>query len=192
MKYALVTGSSGLVGSETSSFFSKKKFKILGIDNDCRSYFFGRSASTKNMSKKLKKKIKNFQHFNMDIRNLKNLEKIFRKYNNKIKCIIHCAAQPSHDWAAKEPLTDFNINANGTLNLLYLAKKYCYKSVFILVSTNKVYGDKPNFLPLVEKKTRYEINSNHSFYEMPKNKSLEINDREEAYIIDSILKRRNK
>ena len=164
MKYALVTGSSGLVGSETSLFFSKKKFKILGIDNDSRSYFFGKSASTKKMSQKLKREIKNFQHFNTDIRNIKNLEKIFKKYNNKIKCIIHCAAQPSHDWAAKEPLNDFNINANGTLKLLNLSKKYCFKSVFILVSTNKVYGDKPNHLPLVEKKTRYEIKSDHFFY----------------------------
>ena len=93
-----------------------------------------------------------FKHFNIDIRNKKNLEKVFKKYNNKINCIIHAAAQPSHDWAVKEPQTDFSINANGTMNLLDLTKKYCSRSVFIYVSTNKVYGDLPNFLPLTEKK----------------------------------------
>ena len=131
MKYALITGSSGLVGSESSIFFHNKNFKILGIDNDLRSYFFGSSASTKKNANKLKSNLKNYLHYNIDIRNKKNLEQIFKKYRDKIKCIIHTAAQPSHDWAAKEPLTDFNINANGTLNLLYLSKKYCPKSVFI-------------------------------------------------------------
>ena len=163
MKYALITGSSGLVGSESSKFFHNKNFRILGIDNDNRSYFFGPSASTKKMSNKLKKDLKNYKHFNTDIRSKRNLEKIFKKYKNKIKCIIHTAAQPSHDWAAKEPLTDFTINANGTLNLLFLAKKYCKKSVFIYVSTNKVYGDTPNYLPLYGKKKRFEIKSNHFF-----------------------------
>ena len=104
------------------------------------------------MNRKLIKRLKNFNHLNMDIRNFKKLEDVFKKYKNKIKCIIHAAAQPSHDWALKEPLTDFSINANGTLNLLLLTKKYCPNSVFIYVSTNKVYGDLPNFLPLVEKK----------------------------------------
>ena len=125
MKYALITGSSGLVGSESSIFFHNKNFKVLGIDNDKRSYFFGKEASTKKMSNILSKKLSNFKNFNIDIRSKKNLEKIFKKYNKKISCIIHAAAQPSHDWAAKEPLTDFTINANGTLNLLNLAKKYC-------------------------------------------------------------------
>tara|TARA_B100000941_G_C28499888_1_gene553412 strand:+ start:1488 stop:2546 length:1059 start_codon:yes stop_codon:yes gene_type:complete len=163
MKYVLITGSSGLVGSECSIFFNNKNFKVLGIDNDSRSYFFGSSSSTNKMKNNLIKSLKNFEHYNVDIRNLKKLEKIFKKYKNKIKCIIHCAAQPSHDWAIKEPLTDFSINANGTLNLLYLTKKYCNKSVFIYVSTNKVYGDLPNFLPLKELKTRYEIKSLNNF-----------------------------
>ena len=163
MKYALITGSSGLVGSESSLFFHKKKFKILGIDNDSRSYFFGSAASTKKMNRKLIKKLNNFNHLNIDIRNFKKLEDIFKKYKNKIKCIIHTAAQPSHDWALKEPLTDFSINANGTLNLLLLTKKYCPNSVFIYVSTNKVYGDLPNFLPLIEKKKRYEIKNKKNY-----------------------------
>ena len=164
MKYVLITGSSGLVGSEASFFFSKKNFKVLGIDNDSRSYFFGNTASTKKMTKNLKNQIKDFQHHNIDIRNFKKLDQIFKKYNDKIKCIIHCAAQPSHDWASKEPLTDFSINANGTLNLLNLTKKYCKRSIFIYVSTNKVYGDLPNYLPLQEKKKRFEIKSSHTFY----------------------------
>ncbi len=163
MKYVLITGSSGLVGSESSIFFHNKNFKVLGIDNDKRSYFFGKEASTKKMSDMLKKKLSNFKHFNIDIRSKKNLEKVFKKYNKKISCIIHAAAQPSHDWAVKEPLTDFTINANGTLNLLNLTKKYCSNSVFIYVSTNKVYGDLPNFLPLSEKKTRFEIKPKHKF-----------------------------
>ena len=164
MKYALITGSSGLVGSETSIFFHNKKFNILGLDNDQRSYFFGLKASTKKMANKLKINLKNYKHFNTDIRDLKKLEKIFKQHKVKIKCIIHNAAQPSHDWAAKEPLTDFTINANGTLNLLYLAKKYCPNCVFIYVSTNKVYGDSPNLLPFKEKNKRFEINSTHKFY----------------------------
>ena len=164
MKIVIITGSSGLVGSESAKFFHSKKFKIIGIDNDRRSYFFGKLASTKKTNLELKKKLKNYKHYNLDIRNYKMIEKIFLKYRNEIKCIIHAAAQPSHDWALKEPLTDFSINALGTLNLLILTKKYTPSSVFINVSTNKVYGDKPNFLPLVEKKKRYEIKKNHKFY----------------------------
>ncbi len=143
MKIVIITGSSGLVGSETAKFFHSKKFKIIGIDNDRRAYFFGKSASTKKITKELKKNLKNFIHYNLDIRNYKKMEKIFKKFKNKIKCIIHTAAQPSHDWAIRDPLTDFNINALGTLNLLLLTKKYTPNSVFINVSTNKVYGDKP-------------------------------------------------
>ena len=164
MKIVIITGSSGLVGSETAELFHKKKFKVIGIDNDSRSYFFGKSASTKKKSIELKKKLKNYIHFNIDIRNYKKTEKIFKKFKKHIKCIIHTAAQPSHDWAIKEPLTDFNINALGTLNLLMLTKKYTPKSIFIHVSTNKVYGDRPNFLPLLEKKERYEIKKNHKYF----------------------------
>jgi CDP-paratose 2-epimerase len=107
MKYVLITGSSGLVGSESSIFFHNKNFKVLGIDNDSRSYFFGSSASTKKTAYKLRSNLKNYQHFNIDIRNKKNLEKIFKKYRNKIKCIIHTAAQPSHDWAGERAFDRF-------------------------------------------------------------------------------------
>ena len=152
MKYVLITGSCGLVGSESSIFFSKKKFKIIGIDNNSRKFFFGKDGDIGWLKKKLKKDLKNYRHFNTDIRNFKELEKIFKKFKSKISLIIHAAAQPSHDWAKNKPFIDFDINARGTLNLLELTKKYCLKTPFIFMSTNKVYGDNPNRLPLIEKK----------------------------------------
>ena len=164
MKYVLITGSCGLVGSESSIFFSKKKFKIIGIDNNSRKFFFGKDGDIGWLKKKLKKDLKNYRHFNTDIRNFKELEKIFKKFKSKISLIIHAAAQPSHDWAKNKPFIDFDINARGTLNLLELTKKYCLKTPFIFMSTNKVYGDNPNRLPLIEKKTRWEIKKNHKFY----------------------------
>jgi len=163
MKLALITGSCGLVGSESSIFFSKKNFKILGIDNNTRKFFFGKDGDISWVKKNLKKNIKNYSHFNVDIRNYNALEKIFTKYKKNIKIIIHAAAQPSHDWAKNKPFVDFDINAKGTLNLLELTKKYCRNAPFIFMSTNKVYGDNPNFLPLIEKKTRWEIKKNHKF-----------------------------
>tara|TARA_Y100000591_G_scaffold317149_1_gene326524 strand:- start:265 stop:1317 length:1053 start_codon:yes stop_codon:yes gene_type:complete len=163
MKIALVTGSCGLVGSESSIFFSKKGFKILGIDNNARKFFFGKDGDISWVKKNLQKNIKNYNHFNIDIINYSSLKKIFQKYNKKIKVIIHAAAQPSHDWAKDKPFIDFEINAKGTLNLLELTKSYCPKAPFIFMSTNKVYGDNPNFLPILEKKTRWEIKKNHRY-----------------------------
>lgn len=164
MNIAIITGSGGLVGSESSIFFHNKGFKVIGIDNDSRKYFFGLNASTKKRTAFLKKTYSNFENENIDIRNYEKLEKIFKKYKKNIKIIIHAAAQPSHDWAAKEPFTDFGINASGTLNLLELTRKYCKKSTFIFVSTNKVYGDTPNKLPLIENKKRIELSKKHKFY----------------------------
>jgi len=164
MNTALITGSAGLIGSEAVEFFSKKGFRVVGIDNDMRKYFFGKSASTEWNKKRLEKNFKNYIHKNIDIRDFKSLEKIFKEFNKDIKLVIHAAAQPSHDWAAKEPLTDFTVNANGTLNLLELTRKYCPKAVFIFTSTNKVYGDLPNLLPLKELKTRWEIDRKHPSY----------------------------
>ena len=163
MKICIVTGSNGLVGSESVNFFLKKSFKVIGIDNNLREYFFGKDGSTTWLKKQNIKK-KNFIHINADIRDKSKLTKIFQKYKSNIKVIIHAAAQPSHDWAIKEPHTDFTVNANGTLNLLELTRNFCNKARFIYVSTNKVYGDNPNKLPLVEKKNRYELKKNHSFY----------------------------
>ncbi len=163
MKIALITGSCGLVGSESTLFFSKKGFKIIGIDNNYRKIFFGRDGDISWIKKKLKKNLKNYVHLGIDIRNYKNLEKIFKKYSKKIKVIIHAAAQPSHDWAKERPFIDFDINAKGTLNLLELTRIYAPKAPFIFMSTNKIYGDNPNKLPLKETSTRWEIQKSHKY-----------------------------
>ena len=163
MKIALITGSCGLVGSESAAFFSKKGFKIIGIDNNYRKVFFGKDGDISWLRNKLKKELKNYMHFNTDIRNFKNLKKIFKKFKKNISLIIHAAAQPSHDWAKNKPFMDFDINAKGTLNLLELTRLYCPEAPFIFMSTNKVYGDNPNLLPLIEKKTRWEIKGSHKF-----------------------------
>ena len=160
---ALVTGSQGLVGSESVKFLINKGLNVIGIDNDSRKYFFGKEASTEKVKKQLLK-YKQYEHKSIDIRSYNGLEKIFKEYGKNISLIIHAAAQPSHDWAIKEPHTDFNINAVGTLNLLELTKIYSNQSVFIQVSTNKVYGDTPNRLPLKENETRYEIDTSHNYY----------------------------
>ena len=164
MSIALITGSCGLVGSESAQFFSRKGFEIVGIDNNARKFFFGKDGDISWIKSKLKKEIKNYKHYNTDIRNYALLLKIFKKYKKRISVIIHCAAQPSHDWAKNKPFTDFEINAAGTLNLLELTKKFCSDAPFIFMSTNKVYGDNPNNLPLVEKKMRWEINEKHRFF----------------------------
>ena len=160
----LITGSSGLIGSESVMFFSDKFDKIIGIDNNMRAYFFGDNASTEWNTKKLSERIPNFKHYSADIRDEKALEKVFSEYGTDIKLIIHTAAQPSHDWAAREPITDFTVNANGTLNLLEMTRKHCPDATFIFTSTNKVYGDTPNFLPLIELENRWEIDESHPYY----------------------------
>lgn len=161
-KTVLITGSAGLIGSEAVRFFANKEFKIIGIDCDLRKYFFGPEASIAWNLKKLKKEIRNYTHFNIDIRNKKKIDEILKK--SKPDLIIHAAAQPSHDWAAKEPLTDFTINALGTHILLEGFRKYCPDAVFIFTSTNKVYGDNPNKLPLKEQQTRYELLPTNPLY----------------------------
>lgn len=158
MKIAIITGSAGLIGSQASDFLHKKGYKIIGIDNDMRSYFFGESASTKKSSESLSSNLNNYEHYNIDIRNYSQLENIFKHYSSDIEIVIHTAAQPSHDWAAKEPLTDFSVNATGTINMLEVTRLNCPKATFIFTSTNKVYGDTPNYLDLLETDTRWEIN----------------------------------
>ena len=164
MKIAVVTGSAGLIGSETCQFFHSKGFKVIGIDNDMRSYFFGDDASTNWIKNKLELELDQYTHYSIDIRDAEAVDNIFKKYLDDISIVVHTAAQPSHDWAAKEPVTDFTINANGTLNMLESTRKYSPDAVFILTSTNKVYGDTPNFLPLVELEERWEVSSNHKFF----------------------------
>ncbi|MDD5662597.1 MAG: NAD-dependent epimerase/dehydratase family protein [Candidatus Omnitrophica bacterium] len=164
MSIALITGSCGLVGSETVNFFAEKGFDTVGIDNNMRKSFFGQGGSVAWNRKRLQKKHKNYRHYSADIRNVSKVNGIFKKYASGIRLIVHSAAQPSHDWAAKSPVTDFGINASGTLILLEAFRKYCPKAVFIFSSTNKVYGDKPNLLPFIELEKRYELPQEHQYY----------------------------
>ena len=165
MNIAIVTGAAGLIGSEAVNFLSDKFDKIIGIDNDQRAYFFGEGASTNWNLQRIKDKYQNYEHYSIDIREYYDVEKVFSKYGNDVAMIIHTAAQPSHDWAAKEPLTDFTVNANGTLNLLELTRLHSPKATLIFTSTNKVYGDTPNYLPLIEFEDRWEIDSSHPYFE---------------------------
>lgn len=157
----LVTGSAGLIGSEAVRFFAEKGFQVVGIDNNSREYFFGKAASTTWNRERLEKEFGNYTHYQVDIRDEQKIDEIFSQH--PFDLVIHTAAQPSHDWAAREPLTDFTINANGTLVLLEATRKHCIEAPFIFTSTNKVYGDNPNRLPLVEKETRYEIEAGHPY-----------------------------
>jgi len=174
MGVAVVTGSAGLIGAETVRFFADKGLKIFGIDNDMRKYFFGEEASTEWSRKKLEETIPQYSHISADIRNTEEINRIFAEIGKQVDVVIHTAAQPSHDWAAKEPMTDFSVNATGTLVLLEAVRKYCPDSVFIFTSTNKVYGDAPNNLPLVEKDTRWELDSSHPYYENGIDESMSI------------------
>lgn len=160
----VVTGSAGLIGSESVEFFAEKFDKVIGIDNNMRMHFFGADASTEWNTKRLVNSISNFEHHAADIRDIDAIDKIFGIYGKDIKLIVHTAAQPSHDWAAREPITDFTVNANGTINMLEATRKHCPDATFIFTSTNKVYGDTPNYLPLVERELRWEIAETHPYF----------------------------
>lgn len=166
MSIVLVTGSAGLIGSESVSFFCERGYQVVGIDNNMRQVFFGEDASTDwNRQRLLEKYGHRYIHHSADIRDEKAIQEIFQTYSKDIDLIIHTAAQPSHDWAAKDPYMDFTVNANGTLVLLENTRQICPEAVFIFCSTNKVYGDTPNFLPLVEQELRWEIDKNHPYYQ---------------------------
>ncbi|HEY1936885.1 MAG TPA: NAD-dependent epimerase/dehydratase family protein [Candidatus Angelobacter sp.] len=161
MSIALITGSAGLIGSEAVRYFAAKGMDVIGIDNDMRKYFFGAEASTEWMRKQLESTIRNYQHYSVDIRDQSAIFDLFRRVGREISLVIHTASQPSHDWAALEPLTDFSVNATGTLNLLEATRQFCPDAPFIFTSTNKVYGDSPNQLPLVELESRWELDKTH-------------------------------
>lgn len=166
MKIILVTGSAGLIGSESVHFFCDRGYTVVGIDNDMRRLFFGDEASTAWNRNRLSEIYGDlYIHHNVDIRDHESISRLFRTYGTDIEFIIHTAAQPSHDWAARDPYTDFTVNANGTLILLENTRQICPKAVFTFCSTNKVYGDTPNYLPLAEQKLRWEIEENHPFHQ---------------------------
>jgi CDP-paratose 2-epimerase len=163
MSVAIVTGSSGLVGSEAVSYFSGLGMDVVGIDNGMRAAFFGEEASTRWMTERLKDELPGYRHYDADIRDAQAMARIFSRYAGAISLVIHAAAQPSHDWAASDPLTDFTVNANGTSVLLESTRTSAADAVFIFMSTNKVYGDRPNSLPLIEGESRWEIDPQHEY-----------------------------
>ena len=159
----IVTGSAGLIGSEAVKYYARKGVRVVGIDNDMRSQFFGEDASTKSTRDALVKDLRSYEHHDLDIRDASGINALFGKYRGSIRAVIHTAAQPSHDWAARDPQIDFTVNANGTLNLLEAARLNCPEAPFVFTSTNKVYGDRPNQLPLRELETRWEIAPDHEY-----------------------------
>lgn len=165
MPVVVVTGSAGLIGSESVRFFCDRGFTVVGIDNNMREAFFGKDASTEwNRDLLLKDYGDRYIHRSEDIRDHEAISRVFKTYGSEIELIIHTAAQPSHDWAASDPYTDFTVNANGTLVLLENTRQLCPEAVFIFCSTNKVYGDTPNFLPLVEQELRWEVEKSHPYH----------------------------
>jgi len=163
MGVVLVSGSAGLIGAETVRHFAQAGRSVVGIDNDMRAYFFGEEASTHWAVAGLQASFPDYHHHEVDIRDYGALEGVFQQYAGGIDLVVHTAAQPSHDWAAKEPLTDFGVNALGTMHLLELTRLHAPDAPFIFTSTNKVYGDLPNSLPLVEEETRWEVEQSHPY-----------------------------
>ena len=164
MSVAVITGSSGLIGSEAAVFFGRLGYDVVGIDNDMRSVFFGPDGSTRWNRERIEQELGTaYVHHDLDIRDRDAILGLFGHYGKAIALVVHTAAQPSHDWAAREPLVDFDINAVGTLNVLEATRRHARGGPFIFTSTNKVYGDTPNSLPLVELQTRWEIDAGHKY-----------------------------
>lgn len=174
MAIAVITGSSGLIGSETARFLHNQGLDVVGIDNNMRGYFFGADGSTEWNTRQLQQDLKNYQHFSLDIRDETAIGNLFRTLARDIALVVHAAAQPSHDWAAREPFTDFTVNANGTLVMLEMTRQYCPEATFIFTSTNKVYGDLPNSLPLIERNSRWEVAESHPYFEHGIDESMSI------------------
>jgi CDP-paratose 2-epimerase len=154
---AVVTGSAGLIGSEAVRHFAGLGLDVVGIDNDLRATFFGADGSTRAVRERLEREVAGYRHRHLDVRDRDEIAELFRTHRGAIAVVVHCAAQPSHDWSALDPLTDFDINATGTLNVLEATRVHAPAAPFLFCSTNKVYGDRPNALPLVELDTRYEL-----------------------------------
>ncbi len=164
MPTAIVTGSGGLIGSEAVRTLTREGFDVIGVDNDMRAAFFGEAASTGRTTAELREALPTFRHQAIDIRDRDAIERLFREEAPRLELIVHTAAQPSHDWAARDPHTDFTVNALGTLNLLQAARDHTPDATFVFTSTNKVYGDRPNFLPLQEQELRLELPEDHEWF----------------------------
>jgi CDP-paratose 2-epimerase len=164
MPSAIVTGSGGLIGSESVRHFVEVGYDVIGLENDMRAQFFGPTASTLAVTERLTDLHPEFRSLEIDIRDVDAVERVFVA-NRDIELVVHTAAQPSHDWAASDPQTDFTVNANGTLNLLEATRRHCPEASFVFCSTNKVYGDLPNSLPLIELEQRLELPEGHPYYE---------------------------
>jgi CDP-paratose 2-epimerase len=165
MPTAIVTGSGGLIGSESVKHFVEAGYEVVGLENDMRARFFGASASTSHTTQRLLRTFEDsFRSLEIDIRNAEAVDRSFAEASSSLHLVIHTAAQPSHDWAASDPQTDFTVNANGTLNLLEATRTHAPSATFIFCSTNKVYGDLPNHLPLIEVDDRLELPEDHRYF----------------------------
>src|SRR5918999_6521523 len=153
-KTALVTGSSGLIGSECVTFLDSRGWRVHGVDNNMRRDFFGEHGDTTWNLERLRRETSRFDHHDLDVRDRPGIDRVFA--DERPDLVVHCAAQPSHDLAASRPFDDFEVNAVGTLNLLEAARQHTPEAPFVFLSTNKVYGDAPNELPLVELETRWD------------------------------------
>lgn len=163
MSVAIITGAAGLIGSEAVRFFHEQGYDVAGVDNNLREYFFGKDGSTLWNRGRLEA-LPRYVHHDFDIRDAAAVDALFARHGKDVAVVIHAAAQPSHDWAAREPLTDFHVNATGTLHVLEACRKHAPGAAFVFTSTNKVYGDTPNRLPLVERETRWEVDASHPFH----------------------------
>jgi CDP-paratose 2-epimerase len=161
---AIVTGSGGLIGSESVRHFAALGFDVVGLENDMRAHFFGPEASTGHVTARLLEEVDDFRSLHLDIRDTAGVDRVFAEHGARIELVVHTAAQPSHDWAASDPHTDFGVNAQGTLNVLQAARDHCPDATFVFTSTNKVYGDRPNHLPLEDRGTRLELPEDHPWH----------------------------
>ena len=165
MPTAVVTGSGGLIGSESVRHFVEAGYDVIGLENDMRARFFGPSASTSHTTDALVRSLgESFRSIEIDIRDTEGVDRVFARASESLELVIHTAAQPSHDWAASDPHMDFTVNANGTLNLLESTRRHAPSATFIFCSTNKVYGDLPNQLPLVATEKRLELPEDHRYF----------------------------
>jgi CDP-paratose 2-epimerase len=161
---AIITGSAGLVGSVAARHFVDLGLHVVGIDNDLRRRFFGADGATGPNADRLARELDGaYTHHTTDVRDRDALERIFARYGRDLSLVIHAAAQPSHDWAVRDPFTDFDINASATLNVLEFTRRHSPAAAVIFCSSNKVYGDHPNRLPLIEEDTRFEISPAHRY-----------------------------